>query len=121
MAVSNEFIDYVLDQLKCWGEVSASRMFGGAGLYCEGVMFGLIADDVAYLKVDDSNRKEFIKAGSSAFNPYPEKTKTYEMSYYEIPADVLEDAESLGKWAERALAVARKKKKKEKVIKHYSD
>jgi len=112
MAVSDEFLDYVIDQLSSWGEVSARRMFGGAGLYCDGVMFGLIADDVAYLKVDDSNQEEFIKAGSSTFNPYPEKTKTYEMSYFEIPADVLEDAESLGKWAGRALTVARKKKKK---------
>jgi DNA transformation protein len=108
MAVSNEFIDYVLDQLKCWGEVSARRMFGGAGLYRDGVMFGLIADDVAYLKVDDSNREDFIKAGSSAFNPFPEKSKIYVMSYYEIPADVLEDSQLLSQWAERALTIARK-------------
>ena len=112
MAVSDEFLDYVIGQLAGWGEVSVRKMFGGAGLYCDGVMFGLIADDVAYLKVDDSNREDFIKAGSSAFNPYPKKAKTYEMSYYEIPADVLEDAELLGKWAECALAVARKTKKK---------
>jgi DNA transformation protein len=112
MAVSDEFVDYVIDQLAGWGEVSARRMFGGAGLYCDGVMFGLIADDVAYLKVDDSNREDFVKAGSSAFKPYPEKVKSAVMSYYEIPADVLEDSELLGKWAERALAVARKKKKK---------
>jgi len=112
MAVSDEFLDYVIDQLAGWGEVSARRMFGGAGLYCDGVMFGLIADDVAYLKVDDSNREDFVTAGSSAFNPFPEKAKTYVMSYYEIPADVLEDRELLGKWAENALAVARKKKKK---------
>jgi DNA transformation protein len=111
MAVSDEFLDYVIDQLAGWGEVSARRMFGGAGLYCDGVMFGLIADDVAYLKVDDSNREDFVRAGSSAFNPYPEKAKTYSMSYYEIPADVLEDPEQLGHWAERALTVARKKKK----------
>lgn len=114
MSVSDEFVEYVIDQLAGWDEVSARRMFGGAGLYCDGVMFGLIADDVAYLKVDDLNREDFVKAGSSAFNPYPEKTKKYEMSYYEIPADVLEDRELLGKWAERALAVARKKKKKKK-------
>jgi len=76
------------------------------------VMFGLIADDVAYLKVDDSNQEDFVRAGASAFNPYPEKVKSAVMSYYEIPADVLEDAELLGTWAERALAIARKKKKK---------
>lgn len=60
MAVSDEFIEYVIDQLAAWGEVSARRMFGGAGLYCDGMMFGLIADDVAYLKADDSNREDFI-------------------------------------------------------------
>ena len=114
MPVSDEFVDYVIDQLAGWGQVSARRMFGGAGLYCDGAMFGLIADDVAYLKVDDSNREDFVKAGSSAFNPFPEKAKSIVMPYYEIPADVLEDRELLGKWAERALAVARKKKKKKK-------
>ena len=110
MAVSDEFIDYVIDQLAAWNEVSARRMFGGAGPYCEGKMFGLIADDVAYLKVDDSNREDFIKAGSSPFNPYPDKVKTAVMSYYEIPADVLENPDELARWAGRSLAIARNKK-----------
>ena len=110
MAVSDEFIDYVIDQLASWGEVSARKMFGGAGLYRDGTMFGLIADDVAYLKVDDSNRGHFVKAGASPFNPYPDKVKTIVLSYYEIPADVLESPDKLAEWAERSLAIARKKK-----------
>ena len=110
MAVSDEFGDYVIDQLSAWAYVSARKMFGGAGLYCDGTMFGLIADDVAYLKVDDSNRNDFVQAGSSPFNPYPDKVKTTVMSYFEIPADVLENQDLLGKWAERSLAIARKKK-----------
>jgi DNA transformation protein len=81
MAVSDEFIDYVIDQLAAWGEVSARKMFGGAGLYCDGTMFGLVADDVAYLKVDDSNREDFVKAGASPFNPYPDKVKTTLIEY----------------------------------------
>jgi len=112
MAISDEFLDYVIDQLVGWRRVTARKMFGGAGLYCDGAMFGLIAEDVAYLKADDSNRADFIGAGSSAFNPFPEKGKTVVMPYYEIPADVLEDPEALGQWAERALVVARRKKKK---------
>lgn len=110
MAVSDEFTDYVIDQLAAWGEVSARRMFGGAGLYCDGTMFGLISDDVAYLKVDDTNREDFVKAGALPFNPYPDKVKTAVMSYYEIPADVLENPDELARWAERSLAIARKKK-----------
>ncbi len=108
MPVSDEFADFVIDQLSAWGDVSVRRMFGGAGLYCDGAMFGLIADDVAYLKADDSNRDGFLRAGSSAFQPYPDKKAT--MSYYEIPADVLENRDELAIWAQRSLAVAKKKK-----------
>ena len=110
MAISDEFVDYVIDQLAGWADVSTRKMFGGAGLYCDGTMFGLIADDIVYLKVDDSNREYFIKAGSFPFNPYPDKVKTVVMSYYEIPADVIEDPDELAKWAQRSLAIAKKKK-----------
>ncbi len=51
MSVSNEFLIYVLDLVREWGGVSERRMFGGAGLWREGKMFGLVADDVVYLKV----------------------------------------------------------------------
>ena len=110
MPVSDEFIDYVVDQLAAWAYVSVRKMFGGAGLYCDGKMFGLVADDIAYLKVDDSNKEDFLEAGSSPFNPFPEKAKTTVMSYYEIPADILEDRDQLAAWAERSLSVAKKKK-----------
>ena len=112
MSVSDEFLDYVLDQLASWGDVSARKMFGCAGLYRDGTMFGLIADDVAYLKVDDSNQEDFEKAGSSpfTFHPYPDKAREAVMSYYEIPADVLENRDELGRWADRSLAAAKERK-----------
>ena len=107
MAVSDEFLDYVVEQLAQLGAVAVRKMFGGAGLYCDGKMFGLVADDVPYLKVDDSNRDDFVKAGAGPFIPFPDKTTA--MPYYEIPADVLEDPATLAQWALRSLAVARKK------------
>jgi DNA transformation protein len=110
MAVSDEFVEYVVEQLSNWGEVSVRRMFGGAGLYRSGTMFAVIADDVAYLKVDDSNRNDFVRAGSAPFEPYPDKIKTTIRTYYEIPADVLEDSAELAQWAERSWIVARKRK-----------
>ena len=110
MAVSDEFVEYILAQLSNWGEVSVRPMFGGAGLYRGGIMFAVIADDVAYLKVDDSNRDDFVRAGSAPFEPYPDKIKTTIRTYYEIPADVLEDPAELAKWAQRSWLVARKKK-----------
>ena len=104
MAVSDEFLEYVLDQLSAWEGVSARRMFGGAGLYREGRMFGLVADDVAYLKVDDSNRERFLAAGSSQFRPFPDRKSV--MPYYEIPPDILEDTEELIAWAEESLRIS---------------
>lgn len=105
MAVSDAFVSFVLDQLSQWGQVSVRPMFGGAGLYRDGKMFGLIADNVAYLKVDDSNRDDFLEAGSSPFNPYPDKVKTTVRAYYEIPPNVLENPVELAKWAQRSLEV----------------
>ena len=107
MSVSNEFLAYVLDQFTGWNDVTARKMFGGAGLYRDGRMFGLIADDTAYLKVDDTNREDFVQAGSSPFKPYPDKSTT--MSFYEIPPDILENQEQLVQWSERSLDIQKKK------------
>ena len=108
MSLSEEFLAYVLDQLSPWGGVTARKMFGGAGLYRDGKMFGLVADDVAYLKVDDSNRGDFEAAGSSPFKPYPDKPTS--MSYFEVPPEVLERPEELIEWARRSLAIQKERK-----------
>jgi DNA transformation protein and related proteins len=106
MAVSDSYRSYVLDQLQVMGSVKAKKMFGGVGLYHGGVFFGLIADDTVYLKVDESNRAEFEIAGSGAFRPYG--NESYSMSYYEVPADVLENPATLRVWGDKAVAVARR-------------
>jgi DNA transformation protein len=104
VAVSDEFLEYVVDQLSAWGEVRAKRMFGGAGLYHQGKMFGLIADDEAYLKVGEANRGDFDEAGSKLFQPYQHKKTT--MPYGKIPSEVLEDRDELARWAEKSFSVA---------------
>jgi DNA transformation protein len=103
MAVSEDYLQFVLDQLAGLGGVSARRMFGGAGLYLRGGMFGLVADDRAYLRVDDSNRASFEEAGSGPFHPYGAQAT---MPYYEVPVEVLEDPGDFCAWAEKALAAA---------------
>ncbi len=104
MSLSDEFMAFVLDQFSGWGGVTARKMFGGAGLFRDGVMFGLIANDVVYLKVDDSNRLDFIQAGFVPFKPYPDQAAS--MSYYEVPPEVLEDREMLTAWARRSLNIS---------------
>ena len=108
MSVSKSFLDYILDQLSKWGDVSTRRMFGGAGLYRDGKMFGLVADDVVYLKVDDTNREKFIKRGASPFKPFPNRPTI--LSFFEIPEDILESPEKLIEWAEESLAIQKSRK-----------
>jgi DNA transformation protein and related proteins len=105
MAVSSDYLAYVLDQLAGLGDVSSRRMFGGAGLYCDEFFFGLIADDVLYLRVDDSNRADYAARGMAQFRPYADKPHL-SMNYYEAPAEVLEDASELVRWARRSVSVA---------------
>jgi DNA transformation protein len=107
MPVSQEYLEYVLDQLTVFGPVQFRRMFGGAGLYLDGFFFGLISDDVLYLKVDDTNKPDYVEAGSGPFKPFGKNS--YEMSYFEVPGDVLEDPDLLKEWAMKALLVARQK------------
>ena len=103
MSVSDDFLQYVLDQLADWGRVASRRMFGGAGLYRDGKMFGLIAEDTVYLKVGDANRGDYEVQGCKPFKPYADRATV--MSYYEVPPDVLEDPVTFKAWARKALAV----------------
>ena len=107
MTTSADFLAYVLDQLAGLGGVSSRRMFGGVGLYRDESFFGLIADDVLYLRVDDSNRPDYTARGAAQFRPYADRPHL-SMRYYEAPADVLEDAGELVSWARRSVEVAMK-------------
>ena len=106
VTVSADYLAYVIDQLVELGGVSARRMFGGAGLYCEELFFGLIADDTLYLRVDESNRGDYTARGMAAFRPYADRPQL-SMGYYEVPVEVLEDPRQLAGWAARSVAVAR--------------
>jgi DNA transformation protein and related proteins len=110
MAASPEYRDWVLEQLRDAGTVTARAMFGGYGIYLEGLIIALIAGDTLFFKVDDSNRPDFEAMGMGPFQPYGEGTET--MQYYEVPADILENRERLVEWAHRALDVSRRAKTK---------
>ena len=105
MAVSSDYLDYVRDQLSGLGGVTSRRMFGAAGLYCDEFFFALVDNDTLYLRVDDSNRADFTTRGMGQFRPYPDRPQV-SMTYYETPADVLEDAAELVAWARRSVAAA---------------
>ena len=104
LAVSAHFRAFVLDQLEELGDVVPRSMFGGVGLYRRGLFFGILAGDVLYLKADDVTRPEFEAAGSKPFKPYSNRSGT--MSYYSVPAGVLESALELARWGRLAIAAA---------------
>jgi len=101
MAVDEGYKDYVVDQLGKLGYVTVKKMFGGAGIYYDGLIFGLLAGDILYFKVDDSNKLDYVRAGMEPFQPFDDKPMV--MSYYEVPVDILENRELLAEWAKRAL------------------
>ncbi len=105
MAVSDDYRDFVLEQLAAAGRVTPRAMFGGVGLYLDGLFFALIDDDTLYFKTDDSNRPRYEQAGSRPFCPFADRPDQ-SMAYWQVPADVLEDPDELTAWARQALAVA---------------
>ncbi len=106
MAPGTVMRDYALELLEPMG-AAARSMFGGFGLFRDGVMFGLIADDVLYFKTGDANRADYEDAGTGSFVYGREGHRTIAMSYHEVPSEVMEDREEILVWAQKALAVTR--------------
>lgn len=116
MAKKSEFVAYLLELLDDFGDVRARSMFGGYGIYRSDLMFGLVADDELYLKVDDQNRETFEAAGLEPF-VYVKDGKSMNMSYFRAPEQALDNRDEMFEWADSAYqaavrAAAKKKKKK---------
>lgn len=92
------------------GPVRSRGMFGGFGIFHDDVMFGLIAYDVLYFKVDDGNIGDYEDAGSEPFT-YEGKNKPIRMSYWRVPDSVYDSQDVLIGWGEKALEAARRNKK----------
>jgi DNA transformation protein len=105
MSVSDGYRIYIIEQLAALPALSTRRMFGGLGIYCDASFFALIDDDVLFFKVDDANRDDYVSRGMKAFMPFPGQPS---LGYFQVPADVIEEAEELARWARRSVEVARR-------------
>lgn len=105
MPISPDYLQYVLEQLARMPAVTSRRMFGCMGLYSDGVFFGIVDNDTLFFKVDDSTRESYASRGSEPFRPYKDRPEV-SMSYFHVPADVLEDADELVTWARSAVRAA---------------
>lgn len=105
MSEAQEFATHIVDLLDCFGPCEARRMFGGYGIFHQGLMFGLIADGSLYLKADDETRELFSDEGCEAFSYY-KKEKEYQLSYYLAPEEFFEDPDACLRWARLAFDAA---------------
>lgn len=96
MARQDSFKDFVLDQLADLRGVTCQAMFGGYGLSCRGTFFGIIHKGRLYFKVTAKTVNQYKDHGMKPFRP---NAKQMLKSFYEVPADILEDAEQLSGWA----------------------
>lgn len=110
MAPTPSYLDYIIDLFSPFGEIAQRRMFGGAGVYCDGAIFAIVGDDDIWFKANDETRGAFEAAGSGPFE-VEMNGKTGTMSYYSAPEEIFDDSDALRHWTGLALAAASRTKK----------
>jgi DNA transformation protein len=115
VAASKEFLAFIADQLAPLGHVTTRRMFSGAGIYCDGVIFALVLrGDTLYFKVDDGNRVTYETEGLEPFR-YEAKGRTVEVgAYWQVPERLFDDPDEMLAWARAALAAGQRSASKKK-------
>ena len=106
MVASDSFGEFLREQLAPLGRVTMRRMFGKTGVFCDGVMFGMVTDNMLYLRVDDHNRATFEEARSSPPLNYKKKGATIDLSFWRAPERLFDEPDELVAWARLALAAA---------------
>jgi DNA transformation protein len=106
MVASMSFADFLREQLAPLGHVSTRRMFGKTGVFCDGVMLGMVTENTLYFRVDDDNKAVFKEA--EAFPPlnYAKQGATIDLAFWRAPERLFDEPEELITWARAALAAA---------------
>lgn len=105
VSTPNEFLSYVLETMLHWATVSSRKMFGGYGLYRDGLMFALIVEDELFFKADANTIAQFERAGSRPFT-YQSKARVVQVAYWSAPAESLESPAEMRDWCQLAYAAA---------------
>ncbi len=113
--MGQEFCQYLCELFEGFAPVRAKPMFGGYGLFVEGIMFGLIADNSLYLKADENTKGDFLAHDLEPFT-YVKNNKPTTMSYFQAPEEIYEDVEQAGFWFHKAYAAAIRTKKNQATL-----
>lgn len=106
MVASDGFAAFLTEQLSPLGQITMRRMFGKTGVFCHGLMLGMVADDTLYLRVDDHNRAEFREAEAAPSLNYQKQGQIIDLSFWPAPERLLDEPDELVGWARLALAAA---------------
>jgi DNA transformation protein and related proteins len=106
MVASDSFAEFLREQLAPLGHVTMRRMFGKTGVFCKGLMFGMVTNDMLYFRVDDHNRAIFREAESVPPLSYEKKGCTIDLAFWRVPDRLLDEPDELVTWARAALAAA---------------
>jgi DNA transformation protein len=112
MPAPNPFLEFLQEQFSPLGDISCRSMFGGYCLYCDGVVFGLVANNEVFLKADDFNRPQFEARDLPAFRPFDDQDVV--MQYYRAPAEIYEDADAMRRWCGGAVEAGKRARMKKK-------
>jgi DNA transformation protein len=106
MVASEGFAEFVREQLAPLGRITMRRMFGKTGVFCDGLMFGMVTNDTLYFRVDVQNRAVFREAESVPPLNYEKKGRTIDLSFWRAPERLLDEPDELVMWGRAALAAA---------------
>jgi len=106
--MSDSFKDFLREQLAPLGHVTLRRMFRSTGVFCNGLMFGLIHDEALYVRIDNQTSTELSQAASSPPFRYSRNGRVVDLPYHRVPDDLLDQPDELLIWAKAAVAAAQR-------------
>jgi DNA transformation protein len=106
MVASASFAEFLREQLAPLGRITRRRMFGKTGVFCDGLMFAMVTDNMLYFRVDDHNREDFKEAASAPPLSYRKGGSTIDLSFWRAPERLFDESDEFLAWARIALAAA---------------
>ena len=108
MVASDTYAEFLREQLAPLGRITMRRMFGKSGVFCDGVIFGMVTENTLYFRVDDDNRATFKEAESFPPLNYGKKGRTIDLSFWRAPERLFDEGDEFVAWARLAHAAARR-------------
>jgi DNA transformation protein len=108
MVASDSFAEFLREELAPLGRLTTRRMFGKTGVFCDGVMFGMVDANTLYFRVDDGNREAFEEAASSPPLNYVCRGRVIDLSFWRVPERLFDEPDELIEWGRIAMAAARR-------------